>query len=541
MFPKSIRWRLPLSYGAIGLLAALVLGVVLLTTVRGYYARQERDYLTGNAQEIARRVVRLLAVEAPTEVLQSQVETFAFLSQTRVRLRDATGQVLADSGAPESVQVASSVAESGERGVIIFTWRGESFTPTVSNTQAGEVFGITDFVITGTERPVLAPVEPMQVVITGTEAPVLAPIEPMQVVGTLYGFDLGRTATVPATRPRSDQSVRTAFYDQTGSLLGTVELSDGPAYGREIVNSVARAWAIAGGVAVVLAAGVGWLVGRQMSGPLLALPDVTARMTEGDLSARADVARQDEFGTLARSFNQMAGRVEETVTTLRRFVADAAHELHTPLTALRTNLELVAEAGPEEEEGHFIAQAQEQVARLETLTKGLLDLSRLEAGAACVLHEPLDLTALVRRVSEVYASRAQQAGITFALDLPEMPVTVSGSADQLCRAIGNLLDNAIRFTPAAGSITLGLRQDEREATLWVQDSGIGIPEEDLPHLFERFHRGRNATAYPGSGLGLAIVKAIVEAHGGRVRGENVEQGARFTVWLPVDLIERLVT
>ncbi|HEC35730.1 MAG TPA: HAMP domain-containing histidine kinase, partial [Anaerolineae bacterium] len=160
---------------------------------------------------------------------------------------------------------------------------------------------------------------------------------------------------------------------------------------------------------------------------------------------------------------------------------------------------------------------------------------------ACVLHEPLDLAALVRRVSEVYASRAEQAGITFALDLPETPVTVSGNADQLCRAIGNLLDNAIKFTPARGSVTLGLRQDEGEATLWVQDSGIGIPEEDLPHLFERFHRGRNATAYPGSGLGLAIVKAIVEAHGGRVRGENVEQGARFTVWLPVDLIEHLVT
>ncbi|HEC34901.1 MAG TPA: HAMP domain-containing protein, partial [Anaerolineae bacterium] len=308
MFPRSIRWRLPLSYGAIGLLAALVLGVVLLTTVRGYYARQERDHLMGNAQEIAHRMSRLLAVEAPTEVLQSQVETFAFLSQTRVRLRDATGQVLADSGAPESVQVASSVAESGERGVIIFTWRGESFTPTVSNTQAGEVFGITDFVITGTERPVLAPVEPMAV------------------VGTFYGFGLGREATVPAVAgPRSDQSVHTAFYDQTGSLLGTVELSDGPAYGREIVNSVARAWAIAGGVAVVLAAGVGWLVSRQMSGPLLVLTNVTARMAEGDLSARADVARQDEFGTLGRSFNQMAGRVEETVTTLRRFVADAAH------------------------------------------------------------------------------------------------------------------------------------------------------------------------------------------------------------------------
>lgn len=517
MFLKSIRWRLPLSYAAIGLVAALALGVVLLTTLRGHYARQERDYLMGNTQEIARRMARLLALEAPTEVLQSQVETFGFLSQTRVRLRAATGQVLADSVAPQSVQVASAGAHAGEGGVIIVSERAR-ITPSVSSAQAGGSFGITHFVITDS--------------VLSTEPPVAAPVELMPVVGTFYGFSLGQETTEPvAVGRRSDQSVHTAFYDQAGNLLGTVELSDGPAYGREIVNSVARAWAIAGGMALVLAAGVGWLVSRQMSGPLLALTGVTAQMAEGDLFARAGVARQDEFGTLARSFNQMAGQIEETVTTLRRFVSDAAHEIHTPLTALRTNLELAAEAGPEEGR-RFVAQAQEQAARLEALTEELLDLSRLEAGNASVLHAPLDLVALVRQVSEVYASRAQQASIAFALDLPETPVTASGNADQLCRAVGNLLDNALKFTPAGGSVALGLWQNEGQVELWVQDSGIGIPEEDLPHLFERFHRGRNATAFPGSGLGLAIVKAIVEAHGGRVRGENVEQGARFTVWLP---------
>jgi len=515
MFPKSLRWRLPLSYGAIALLAVLALGVVLLTTLRGYYARQERDYLMGNTQEVARRMAHLLALEARTEVLQSQVEAFAFLSQTRVRLRDATGRVLVDSGTPESVQVASGTAYAGGGDPIIITWR-RSVTPTISSEQVGDSFGITHFVITDSASP--------------TEVSVLSLADPMPVVATLYGFDLGREATAAAS-PRSDQSVRTAFYDQTGSLLGTVELSDGPAYGCEIVNSVARAWAVAGSMAVVLAIGVGWLVSRQMSRPLLALTGVTAQMAAGDLSARANITRQDEFGALAHAFNQMAGRIEETVTTLRRFVADAAHELHTPLTALHTNLELAAEAGPEEKR-RFVAQAQKQVARLEALTEGLLDLSRLEAGNASVLHEPLDLTALVRRVSEVYASRAQQAGITFAPNLPEMPVTVSGNADQLGRAVGNLLDNALKFTPAGGSVTVGLRQGGGEVELWVQDSGIGIPEEDLPLLFERFHRGRNAAAYQGSGLGLAIVKAIVKAHGGRVRGEKVEQGSRFIMWLP---------
>ncbi|MCK4470472.1 MAG: HAMP domain-containing protein, partial [Anaerolineae bacterium] len=298
MFPKSIRWRLPLSYGAIGLLATLALGAVLLTTLRGYYARQERDYLVGNTQEIAHRAARLLALEAPTEVLQSQVETFAFLSQTRVRLRDATGRVLADSGVPESIQVASGVAYPDGSSALVITRLKGPLTPTISGTQAAAEF-TAEVVITESTVP--------------TEVSVPFPAEPMPVVGTFYGFFLGQETTVPAaTGPRSDQSVSTDFYDQTGDLLGTVELSDGPAYGREIVNSVARAWAIAGGVAVVLAAGVGWLVSRQMSGPLLALTNITGRMAEGDLTARADVTRQDEFGTLARSFNLMAGRVEET-------------------------------------------------------------------------------------------------------------------------------------------------------------------------------------------------------------------------------------
>jgi signal transduction histidine kinase len=502
MLPKSIRWRLPLSYGAIALIATLILGVVLLTTLRGYYARQERHYLMANAQGIARRMARLLTLGASRKDLQSQVEVFAFLSQTRVRVRDATGQILADSGMPESVQVVYGVAHSGDNDAISAIWRPS--TATTSGTQDTEVF-------------------------TTTEVPGLASISPRPAIAVFHRFDLEPKA---AMSPRSDQFVQTVFYDQAGNLLGTVELSDGLAYGHEIVSSVARAWAVASGVAVALATGVGWLISRQMSDPLRALTSVTAQMAEGDLATRADVTRQDEFGALARSFNQMARRIEEMVTTLRRFVSDAAHELHTPLTALRTNLELAAEAEPEEGR-HFVAQAWKQVARLEALTEGLLDLSRLEACDASILHEPLDLTALVRKVSVIYASRAQQTGITFVLDLPETPLTVFGNSDQLSRAIGNLLDNALKFTPAGGSVTLGLQQDGEQVQLWVQDSGIGIPEEDLPHLFERFHRGRNATTYPGSGLGLAIAKAIVKAHGGRVWATSEEgKGSCFGFKLP---------
>jgi two-component system sensor histidine kinase MprB len=284
-------------------------------------------------------------------------------------------------------------------------------------------------------------------------------------------------------------------------------------------------------VAVLIIGGfsllIGLLLSRGISRPLVELTTATRAMSAGDLSVRVPVRRHyhGEARELAVAFNRMAGQVEETIITLRRFISDAAHEIHTPLTALRTNLEL----SPDDE---FVERAQAQVERLEMLTEGLLDLSRIEAGAPAEVRAPVALIPLVQEVSELYASQAEQAGLTFDLTLPETPVTVQGDEAQLQRALGNLLDNAIKFTPAGGTVSVGLCQEGEWAELWVEDTGIGIPEDDLPHLFSRFHRGRNAAAYPGSGLGLAIVKAIVEGHGGRVRGENVERGARFTVWLP---------
>jgi two-component system OmpR family sensor kinase len=285
---------------------------------------------------------------------------------------------------------------------------------------------------------------------------------------------------------------------------------------------------------VLLAAGVGWLISRQLSAPLLALTEVTASMAAGNLSVRAEVKRDAprEVGLLAGSFNEMAEQVEETVLTLRRFVADAAHELHTPLTALRTNLELgSAEANPQP----FINRAQTQVERLETLTRDLLDLSRLETGASQTNFGPVNLNPLVQEVGELYASRAEQMGLTFSLELPEQPLAVSGNEAHLRRALSNLLDNALKFTSEGGSVWLGLRPlpAQNWAELWVEDTGLGIPATDVPQLFSRFHRGRNATAYPGSGLGLAIVKAITEGHGGQVAVENRLTGACFQVRLPL--------
>lgn len=521
MIPKSIRRWLPLSYAAIALLAALVLGAVLLSVLRSYYSQRELDYLIGNSRAIEDVAARLVALDASTSVLESQLQSLAFLSQTRVRLFDAAGQVVTDSGNPQDrreMVMLSTIRLPAFRQTVTQTFGAESYRSVIvvkDMLSGASVRETTLMTMTGSLDP-----------LEGREAflgdPSLASFMPA--VGTPFGFDFDPEAT--AQGHRSAHVVRQPLHDVGGSPLGHVELSEGPAYGRQVLERVAWGWGIASGVAVLLAAGVGWLVSQRITRPLSLLTQITARMAMGDLSARVYVNRQDELGALARSFNEMATRVEETVLALRRFVADAAHELHTPLTALRTNLELAPDGG-------FVRQARHQVERLEQLTTGLLNLSRIEAEKRDQVLAPVVLNTLVQDIAELYASQAEHAGLVFELAMPESPIVVTGDDAQLRDALGNMLDNAIKFTPESGTVAMALSQEDDWAVVRVRDTGIGIPAEDLPHVFDRFHRGSNAAAYPGSGLGLAIVKAIVARYEGSIEIENLAQGTQLVLRLPL--------
>jgi signal transduction histidine kinase len=215
-------------------------------------------------------------------------------------------------------------------------------------------------------------------------------------------------------------------------------------------------------------------------------------------------------------------------------VADAAHELHTPLTALQANIELARNEQNPSARTRFLARAHEQSQRLEALVQSLLDLSRIEAADAKTVFEPVNFSQLVRETSEQFASRAEQADRSFTMNIWEGPVNVLGNETQLRQVLLNLLENALKFTPPNGSIGLELESHKDECKLIVRDTGIGIPLEDQPHLFERFHRGRNASEHAGNGLGLAIVKAILAGHGGVVNVQSQPgQGTRVTVTLPV--------
>jgi signal transduction histidine kinase len=535
MIPKSLRWRLPISYAGIALITTLALGFVLVATLRSYYGERELDYLQGNARAIGELFVRNKARGlADNPLVDGLVMGFSFFSQTRVQLLDADQQLLVDSGVPSgndnfTVQFNEAVAYAQDielrPGPRLFDWvmffsRAEKLV---------EPAGIA-VEVTNCENSL----EPCKRSLGTDETPmpeggVNGPGDKMfamSLAPQLYGFGLdGRGHD--DTR-RSDQSLEVPIMDSAQNLIGYVHLSDGPAYGLEIVDSVAQGWLIASSIAIALAAGVGWFISQRTSVPLTALTRVTARMANGELSARAEAAREDEIGVLARTFNEMANKIEETIVVLRRFVADAAHEIHTPLTALRTNLELL---NGDASNALFVRRALDQAKRLELLTDSLLQLSRIESETVREQREMVDLITLVREVNEFYASRADQAGLSFELDLPATGVKVSLYPVQFRSALGNLIDNAIKFTPENGTIKLGVQQTREHIEVVVQDSGIGIPADDLPYVFERFHRGRNAVNYDGSGLGLAIVKVLMERQKGKIRVESGSWGTRFALQL----------
>lgn len=518
---NSIRWRLPASYAVIALLAALTLGSMMLLVLRNYYANQEREYLQGNALTLRPVIEQILQSNLPASSLEEQIKSLAFLSQTQIRLLDRNGNAIADSGVPDSEKVVAVQGGAPMAGNVMFS------APVNPPEGKGPIL-----IYKSDESMPLPQVIPFEKQIVPAKSADII----LSVNASPYGYGFVAKADFDPSR-RSSQVVGVPLIASNGKPLGELQFSNGPSYGADVINSVTGAWLLASIFAIGIAALAGWFMSKRVTQPVLALESATRQMEQGDLGVRVDLQneRQQEFLSLASSFNSMAAQVEQTVSTLREFVADAAHELHTPLTALQANLELAHNETNAPARTRYLARAHEQSQRLEGLVQSLLDLSRIEAAESKSTFVAVDFTQLVRDVGEQFASRAEQADRSFNMNIPKDVVQVLGNETQLRQIVINLLENALKFTPDDGWISLDIERTRDRVTLTVSDSGIGFPQEDLPHLFERFHRGRNASEYPGHGLGLAIVRAIVNAHKGEVAVQSTPmQGTTVSVSLPIE-------
>ena len=288
-----------------------------------------------------------------------------------------------------------------------------------------------------------------------------------------------------------------------------------------------------GGIA--LAAVLGRLAARRVLRPLGEVAATAQHISETeDLRARIHVRADDEVGQLATRFNTMLGRLEssraaldESVQSQRQLVADASHELRTPITSLRTNIELLL-AGEHElskdERRRMLTDVVEQSEELSLLVGDLIELARGDLPIESA--EAVELDQVV--AESVERARRNFPEVTFEASLA--PVVVDGVPERLGRAVNNLLDNAARHSPPGGAL-VEIRVDSTGVT--VRDHGSGIDESDLPHVFERFYRGAGARGRQGSGLGLAIVRQVAEQHGGSVSAGNApDGGATFTLRLP---------
>ncbi|MFD9887818.1 sensor histidine kinase [Amycolatopsis sp. NPDC059027] len=293
-----------------------------------------------------------------------------------------------------------------------------------------------------------------------------------------------------------------------------------------------RLAAVAGAV-LVIAVAVTVLAGIRLIRPLRALTGAAQRMEAGETGARVEVRGRDEIARLATAFNDMSAARERLEATRRGMVSDIAHELRTPLSNIRGWIEAVQD-GVAQPDDELLALLHEQAVHLQHIVDDLQDLALADAGELRVHPEPLDANTLLTQVAAAHVPRAEAAGVTLSVS-PLADPDLTADPVRLRQALDNLVSNAVRHTPAGGTVSVRGKRDGEDVVFEVADTGTGIGEEDLPHVFDRFWRADRSRARQsgGSGLGLAIVRKLAEAHGGTVTAASVPgAGSTFTLRLP---------
>ncbi len=322
-----------------------------------------------------------------------------------------------------------------------------------------------------------------------------------------------------------------------GRVVGAVRVAHSLA---EIQRDVGRVRSTLAGLIVAYALVLGALLAVLAQGivrPIEALRRDALRVAGGDLAHRVQIAGRDEIAQLAATLNQMTVRLQTLEGLRRQYVSDVSHELRTPLTAIRSMTETVLQYGESDPalRARYLPRILGQTDRLARLATQLLDLAQIESGNLVGDFAPVALGEVLDEVVQTHAPRALALGVELTTSVPSALPSVRGDRDRLMQVFVNLVDNALRYTPPGGRVTLAARAEADHVEASVEDTGRGIPPEHVPHLFERFYRAESArTARSGgAGLGLSIAQQIVAVHGGVIAVTSEPGvGTRFRVDLP---------
>ncbi len=353
----------------------------------------------------------------------------------------------------------------------------------------------------------------------------------------LMSFMMGQDQDVPMGGPQGGMMGGLQGSGQ-GAMRGPNQVQ------QRALDRINQAILIGGGVALIAALVVGFFIFRAITHPIDQLSHAAHALTRGDLSARVQAETQssrlgdDELSELGATFNVMADSLQKAEVLRRDMTADIAHELRTPLAVMRGNLEAMLD-GVYPLDAEHIQPVLNQVHLLTRLVEDLRTLALAEAGQLPLTKRPTDLKQLIDATLSSFQANAAAQHVTLTTNTRDQLPVIEIDPDRVQQTIGILIANALRHTPADGSIAITLRRDNSHAIIEVADSGAGIPPKDLPHVFERFYRADKSRSREsgGSGLGLAIAKSIVQAHGGSIGATSeLGQGTTMRFTLPLNSV-----
>jgi len=304
----------------------------------------------------------------------------------------------------------------------------------------------------------------------------------------------------------------------------------------QALHGLVRTLIIAVPLALALAAGGGIFLARRALKPVDKIAQTAQKIGESDLSQRINVNTKDELGRLAATLNEMIGRLEKAFQRQKQFTSDASHELRTPLAVIEAESTLALQKErPPSDYRQSLEIVSRETRQMSSLIGQLLTLARADAGKEQWNFAEVELGKLITNLSTDAEILCQEKGLSFQLGQTQ-DLVVKGDEARLRELFMNLLDNAIRYTPSPGTVSVSFCREGQMAVGAITDTGVGIPAEDIPFIFERFYRVDKSRSHAerGSGLGLAICRHIAEAHGGKIEVESqVGAGSTFSVWLPL--------
>jgi len=316
-------------------------------------------------------------------------------------------------------------------------------------------------------------------------------------------------------------------------LTGAVILARPLEFSTEPLLSLSRRLLLAALISLVLSSVFAFFLARRISEPLKQMTEASKKIAQGDYGQRVNASSADELGKLVATFNEMAKEVKLSQELQKDFIANVSHELKTPLTSIQGFTEALLENAvhDEKEKEKFLEIIAKESKHLERLIQDLLDIAKLDSKHFCLDRTEIDLKKLLKECEQIYRGQAKSLKVKFKTQIGALsPIYTDGN--RLRQIVRNLLDNALKFTPAGGKVSLQAAQENSKVLITVSDTGTGIDTLDLPHIFERFYHAKKGNR-KGFGLGLAIASELAKALGGTVTAESkVGEGSSFKIMLP---------